>query len=102
PVPPLRIRPPEQPILWIGWWQLVEFSDECEIWIHYFHTRGQGIFQRHEILKLPRVQSVGDEQLIAQFQRRIRSTNARRVGQILYDTLDSESAIYAVDINFGR
>src|SRR5581483_2602094 len=58
----------------------------------------QRVLQGHKVLKLPRVQPIGNQQLIAQFPRRFRRAGTIWLCKIFHDALDSESAIRSIGI----
>ena len=59
---------------------LEKFPDHGEIRVQDFEPGGQCIFERDIVLQFSRLHSVGDKQLIAEFERRVLFAGAFRVG----------------------
>ena len=86
----------------IGLRQFEKLPDHREIWVHRLKTSRQRIFQRDVILQLSRIDPIGHENLIAEFEWRIDRAGPFCVGQISHDALDAKSAIDAIGIDFIR
>src|SRR5207248_11374482 len=99
----LGVRQSKHSVLRIRRRKLEEFRNEREIRIYHLQTGWQSVFERYEILKLARVQSVGDEQLITQLKRSFGSAYSVGIGQVFDHAFDPKPAVDAVGIDFvGR
>ena len=70
-----------------------EFCDHRQRRVDRFQSGRKQVFERHIVLGLLGINSVSDEDLIAEFKRCIRVSGAFWIGQVMHDSFDSNTSI---------